>query len=100
MHAQFGEDVTDMAFDGVDDNDEFLGNLLVGSTVCQQLQDLELSCAQGFWLWFALLWKGGKHCVEVGSRSMFALLFAQPREQSCHRSSFIYEAADVAFGLG
>ena len=33
-YAQFGEDVADMAFDRIDGNDEFLGNLPVGNALC------------------------------------------------------------------
>src|SRR5258708_21021106 len=43
VDAQFGEDMTDMAFDGINDNDQFLGNLLVRCAACEQLQDLQLS---------------------------------------------------------
>src|SRR5437763_6823987 len=41
---------------------------------------------------FALLRKGSKHCVEIGSGPMLALLFPQPAEQSPHRSPFVHEA--------
>src|SRR5258708_11802605 len=41
--AQFGEDMTDMAFDGMECNDELLCNLLVRCTVCQQLEHLKFS---------------------------------------------------------
>ena len=87
LHAQFGEDMADMAFDGIDGNHQFLGNLLVGCTMCQQLQNLQFSLTQGLWQWLgfgglsqllymrlALLRKGGKQCVEIGGWSMFALL--------------------------
>jgi hypothetical protein len=29
LHAQFGEDVADMAFGGINGNDQFLGNIQI-----------------------------------------------------------------------
>src|SRR5258708_24948685 len=47
LHAQFREDVADMAFDGINDNDKVLRNLLVGRTACQYLQNPQFSLTQG-----------------------------------------------------
>ena len=49
IHAQFGEDMTDMAFDRIDGNDQLLGNFLVGCPTLQQAQNLSFSLTQ--WLW-------------------------------------------------
>src|SRR5437588_8931667 len=46
-YTQFGEDVADMAFDGINSNHQFLRDLLVGCAVRQQLENLEFSFAQG-----------------------------------------------------
>src|SRR6266704_7021454 len=44
--AQFGEDMTDMAFDGIEGNDQFLSNLLVGCSEGYQLQNFQFSLTQ------------------------------------------------------
>jgi hypothetical protein len=77
VDAQFGEDVADMAFDGINDNHQLLRNLLVGCSTCEQLEHLSFSFAQ--WLWqlvglsglfrshlvLALLLKCGKERVQI-----------------------------------
>jgi len=35
LHVQFSKDVADMAFDGINDNHQFVGNFQVGCTACQ-----------------------------------------------------------------
>src|SRR5712692_1630642 len=108
LYTQLGEDVADMAFDSVDDNHQFLRNLQVGCSACQQLQDLQFSLTQ--WLWqlvglsrymgLALLLKSSKQCVEIGSWPVLAVPLAQLIEQSLHRSSFVHKATNVALRLG
>src|SRR5260370_23769071 len=91
VDAQFGEDMADMAFDGIDDNHQLLSNLLVGCAACEQLEDLQFSLTQGIeqrlhlrtlsrslglrFLCLALLGKGVEQLVEIGGWSSFALLF-------------------------
>src|SRR5260370_1158296 len=91
VDAQFGEDMADMAFDGIDDNHQLLSNLLVGSAACHQLQDLKFSLTQGIkqrlrlsvlsrwlgltFLCLVLLGKGGEQLVEIGGWSRFPFLF-------------------------
>src|SRR5205807_595710 len=41
-----------------------------------------------------VLGKGNKHGIEIGRGSIFALLFAESREQSLHGKSFVHKAAN------
>src|SRR5260370_23075628 len=47
VDAQFGENMADMAFDGIEDNHQFVGNFQVGCPACQQLQHLQFPLTQG-----------------------------------------------------
>ena len=49
--AQLGEDIADVAFDGINCDDELPGNLLVGGATCQQAQHLQFAHAQGVEQW-------------------------------------------------
>src|SRR5260221_5550739 len=43
----------------------------------------------------AILAKRGKHRVQIGCRSVLALLIPEPGKQNSHLRPFIHEAADV-----
>src|SRR5260370_29133215 len=103
--------MADVALDGIIGNNQFLGNLLVGGPLGEQLQDLQLSFTQGFWQLvspgrtfcrcpgLALLLKCSKQGVEIGSWPTLAIPPAQAIEQRLHCGSFIHEATDVALRL-
>src|SRR5689334_6113708 len=47
----------------------------------------------------ALLGKGGKQCIEIGSGSGFVLLLPELAKQIGHGGTFVYEGADIALRL-
>src|SRR5260370_37008200 len=63
----------------------------------QRVYRCALSCCPRLMLrGAAILAKRGKHRVQIGCRSMLALLTPEPGKQNSHLRPFIHEAADVA----
>ncbi len=63
----------------------------------QRLYCCALSCCLRLMLRCgAILAKRGKHRVQIGCRSLLALLIPEPGKQNSHLRPFIHEAADVA----
>src|SRR5260370_16425734 len=63
----------------------------------QRVYRCALSCCPRLMLrGAAILAKRGKHRVQIGCRSMLALLTPEPGKQNSHLRPFIHEAAHVA----